>query len=56
MSRMEMIRAGAIVTDGPVASDFMKGWAVHPFKGNKANYWEADRSRNLGQHGAYGLI
>ncbi len=34
------IKAGGYVSDGPVADTFTAGWALHPFVGKRAHYWD----------------
>lgn len=45
---------GGIVSGGPVPADFVAGWGKHPFTGEKAHHWTADRTFDL-PDGAYGL-
>lgn len=37
-------RDGAIISGGPVPADFERGWGKHPFRGEKAHHWTADRT------------
>jgi hypothetical protein len=48
-------RRGAIVSGGPVEADFTRGWGKHPFRGDCAHHWTADRRIAL-PDGAYGLF
>jgi hypothetical protein len=40
----QLAQQGGIVSGGPVADDFASGWGKHPFNGEKAHHWTADRS------------
>lgn len=34
-----MARLGGTVSGGPVGDDFTRGWAKHPFRGERAHHW-----------------
>jgi hypothetical protein len=54
-----LARQGGIVSGGPVDAEFTRGWGKHPFRGELAHHWTADRTIAAGHkmttEGAYWL-
>ncbi len=55
----KMARLGGTVSGGPVEAEFTRGWGKHPFRGELAHHWTADRTiaagHKLTTEGAYWL-